>query len=201
MSRLAVEFSIAYASLRSSIFLGLTLLAAIAFSQVNTAILDNHLFTILRNRKNSHSQLYFSLKLVKMDRAENKLPIGCHLVTPRRCYMHHGIYLGESEVIHYSGIRRSLKPGPIEVTDLQGFADGKPLWIVQEPCHYSSSEIVHRARSRIGERQYKILSNNCEHFCNWCISGKSYSAQVNACLHSPRYLLALILALKPYFIA
>lgn len=201
MNRLAVDVSIVYSSLRSSMLLGLTLLVAIACSQLNAATFDNYLLSSLRNRRTQQSQLYFSLKLVNIEQAEDKLPVGCHLITSRKFYMHHGIYLGGGEVIHYSGIRRSLKPGPIEVTNLQSFANGKPLWILQEACRYSSDEIVSRARSRIGESKYKILSNNCEHFCSWCVSGKSYSAQVNACLHSPRYLLAFISSLEPYFTA
>jgi len=43
---------------------------------------------------------------------------------------------------------------------------------------YSPEEIVRRARSRIGEDDYRLLTNNCEHFCNWCLHGVSRSAQV-----------------------
>jgi hypothetical protein len=44
--------------------------------------------------------------------------------------------------------------------------------------HYSPEEIVPRARSRLGENHYRLLANNCEHFCNWCLSGVSHSPQV-----------------------
>jgi hypothetical protein len=43
---------------------------------------------------------------------------------------------------------------------------------------YSPKEIVRRARSRIGENDYRLLTNNCEHFCNWCLYGVNRSAQV-----------------------
>jgi hypothetical protein len=43
---------------------------------------------------------------------------------------------------------------------------------------YPPEEIVRRARLRLGENDYRLLSNNCEHFCNWCISGISRSPQV-----------------------
>lgn len=33
-------------------------------------------------------------------------------------------------------------------------------------------------RSRVGEKRYNILTNNCEHFCNWCIDGVSGTGQV-----------------------
>jgi hypothetical protein len=31
-------------------------------------------------------------------------PLGSHLVTPRRGYLHHGIYVGARKVVHYSGL-------------------------------------------------------------------------------------------------
>jgi hypothetical protein len=33
------------------------------------------------------------------------------------------------------------------------------------------------ARARIGENEYRVLTNNCEHFCNWCVCGAGRSAQ------------------------
>jgi hypothetical protein len=128
-------------------------------------------------------------------------PVGSHLISPRRFYVHHGIHLGGGRVAHYSGYSSSIKPGPIEVTDLQSFASGRPVWILQEDGEYSSDEIVSRAQSRIGERHYRIFSNNCEHFCSWCIRGESYSVQVEALLRSPRGFFSMISALQPRFIA
>jgi len=42
-----------------------------------------------------------------------------------------------------------------------------------------------RARSRLGENDYRLLTNNCEHFYNWCLSGVSRSAQVERRLQLP----------------
>lgn len=142
-----------------------------------------------------------SLKPVNIEQALGSVPIGAHLVSPRRFYLHHGIYLGGAEVAHYSGFSGSLKSGPIEVTDLEHFAKGKPVWIVDEHCEYCAEEVAHRARSRLGEDQYRVISNNCEHFCSWCTTGESYSSQINAYLHRPRHLFALISALHPQLIA
>lgn len=44
---------------------------------------------------------------------------------------------------------------------------------------YSPDETVHRARSRIGEKDYNLLFNNCEHFALWCKTGISESFQVS----------------------
>ena len=43
---------------------------------------------------------------------------------------------------------------------------------------YSPEETVERAKSRLGERAYNLLLNNCEHFAIWCKTGKSESTQV-----------------------
>lgn len=44
---------------------------------------------------------------------------------------------------------------------------------------YSPEETVQRARSKIGERQYNLVFNNCEHFAVWCKTGLSESRQIN----------------------
>ena len=44
---------------------------------------------------------------------------------------------------------------------------------------YSPEETVARARSRLGETSYNLLTNNCEHFAIWCKTGVSESLQVN----------------------
>jgi hypothetical protein len=41
-------------------------------------------------------------------------------------------------------------------------------------------EVVRRARSRLGEDRYHVLTNNCEHFCEWCVHGQNRSYQVDA---------------------
>jgi len=43
---------------------------------------------------------------------------------------------------------------------------------------YSAEETVQRALSRIGEEEYHLLKNNCEHFAIWCKTGKADSVQV-----------------------
>lgn len=49
---------------------------------------------------------------------------------------------------------------------------------------YSPEETVARARSRLGETNYNLLTNNCEHFAIWCKTGVSESLQVNGMLGS-----------------
>lgn len=44
---------------------------------------------------------------------------------------------------------------------------------------YSPEETIQRARSRLGENEYNLAFNNCEHFAIWCKTGISESHQVN----------------------
>lgn len=43
---------------------------------------------------------------------------------------------------------------------------------------YDAGETVERAYSRIGEEEYNLVTNNCEHFAIWCKTGLSESSQV-----------------------
>lgn len=45
------------------------------------------------------------------------------------------------------------------------------------------AEVIHRARSKLGEKQYCPFTNNCEHFAMWCKTGKSSSDQVRKAGH------------------
>ncbi|MGX6566868.1 lecithin retinol acyltransferase family protein [Cupriavidus necator] len=121
------------------------------------------------------------------------IPLGAHLTTDRHGYVHHGIYAGSGEVVHYVGFKGFLRCGPVEKTTLAGFADGHGLRV--EPAtqaRYVEGEIVRRATARLGEDDYRLLTNNCEHFCTWCLSGESRSEQVEALLSHPwRALLAI----------
>jgi hypothetical protein len=51
--------------------------------------------------------------------------------------------------------------------------------------------------SRVGENRYRLLTNNCEHFCNWCLWGKSYSEQVRCFITHPFSTLRLLLQNLP----
>ena len=107
------------------------------------------------------------------------LPLGSHVITPRLGYNHHGIYVGDGKVVQYGGLVRGLRTGPVEEVPLIRFTRGFPLWERPEPAlHFDRDEIVRRARSRVGEDRYQLLSNNCEHFCEWCLRATPRSYQV-----------------------
>jgi hypothetical protein len=125
---------------------------------------------------------------------------GAHLVTQRRGYAHHGIYVGGGKVVHYAGYAGAAQRGPVAEVTLDDFAAGHAIAVVPHPLPtFAGQEAVRRARSRLGENSYRLLTNNCEHFCAWCLFGESRSEQVHACLTRPhaglRALICLVSAL------
>jgi len=88
-------------------------------------------------------------------------------------YEHHGIDYGDQTVIHY---RKGTET--IERTSKAYFTDGRKVYIKRYPLRYIADTVIQRAESRLGERKYNILFNNCEHFATWCITGVSYSQQI-----------------------
>lgn len=104
---------------------------------------------------------------------------GDHLVTPRIGYTHHGIFVGNDRVVHYSGFADGISKGVIEVTSLKAFCNGNKVTVRTYAIRkYSHEESVTRAYSRLGEDLYNLLINNCEHFATWCITGWHSSEQV-----------------------
>jgi hypothetical protein len=112
--------------------------------------------------------------------------LGSELVTCRSGYEHHGIYAGNGMVIHYAGFAKSLHRGPVEEVTVEQFAAGHEVAIRQNPAaKFVGMEAVRRARSRLGEDNYHLLTNNCEHFVTWCLDGRARSRQVQACFSHP----------------
>jgi Lecithin retinol acyltransferase len=110
-------------------------------------------------------------------------PLGAHLVSPRRFYTHHGVYVGAGRVVHYAGLSSTLHAGPVEEVSLEHFGAGRPISVRVDPAFpFDSEQVVQRALSRLGEQRYRVLTNNCEHFCEWCVRGHSRSRQVEAWL-------------------
>lgn len=106
-------------------------------------------------------------------------PVGAHLISPRRGYTHHGIYAGLGKVLHYAGLARRLRRGPVEEVSLENFANGRAVHVEcrNEPA-LAADDIMDRARSRLGENRYRLLTNNCEHYAEWSRFGTGRSRQV-----------------------
>jgi len=94
-------------------------------------------------------------------------------------YQHHGVASGDGTVIHFGRGIFDLENAEIEQVSMADFCDGKSIEIVNSKRSFANAEIVDRARSRIGEKNYDLWDNNCEHFVNWCRSGEHESPQIN----------------------
>ena len=93
-------------------------------------------------------------------------------------YTHHGLGIGGDRVIHYSGLADNLtNEGVIEEISLEDFAQGKEISIKPHLLRKHNPNAIIRGGLRLGEAQYHVLHNNCEHFVEWCISGEHQSKQ------------------------
>ncbi|WP_295359651.1 lecithin retinol acyltransferase family protein [uncultured Succiniclasticum sp.] len=101
---------------------------------------------------------------MSVEEAKAVLKIGDHIKVMRPAYSHHGIYIGEGKVIEYNEfiVQESL---------LEDFSNGDKIIFVDEYSPYEKEKIVQRARSRLGERNYNLVWNNCDNFATWCRCG------------------------------
>ncbi|BCV36056.1 lecithin retinol acyltransferase family protein [Shewanella indica] len=107
-----------------------------------------------------------------------KFKAGDHLVTnidPLGLTEHHGLCVGNDQVIH------QRKDGFVERLSLSEFSGGAK--VRRKAIAYDRDGAVERAKSLLGYRPYHLLSNNCEHFVNWCIDETETSNQVSNNLH------------------
>jgi hypothetical protein len=105
-----------------------------------------------------------------------------HLQVPRQhgLFLHHGIDLGDGSVAHYLEGREILRSPVAE------FSRGEPVAAVPyaEGTCSPAGVTLRRAMGRLGEQNYNLLFNNCEHFAHWCKTGRHRSAQVEDWLHT-----------------
>ena len=99
---------------------------------------------------------------------------GDHLQVPRQhgLFNHHGIDLGDGTVAHYLEGREILR------SSIEDFSAGEIFSIVIHKDASSNGLTLRRAMSRLGEQRYNLLFNNCEHFANWCKTGRHRSNQM-----------------------
>lgn len=110
------------------------------------------------------------------------LSVGSHIYVIRPGYLHHGLYIGSDQVIHYGGSDHGEDESDrVRLVRLSTFSRGAVVRVIaHNNPRFSAWESVMRACDRLGEDEYSLLTNNCEHFVNWCIEGKASSAQVKA---------------------
>ncbi|MBN1062373.1 hypothetical protein DVV95_11165 [Clostridium botulinum] len=106
----------------------------------------------------------FSSEVKNLEKAD-------HLFVQRFGYTHHGLYIGNGNIIHY--LAEAIKVDSLEI-----FANGAKIHKKSDdesPIKYLREEIVSRAYRRCGEDKYNLFKNNCENFVRWCrAGGKEY---------------------------
>lgn len=105
-------------------------------------------------------------------------PLGSHLKVSGGAYSHHGVYIGDHRVVHYTGEVGRKRHARVQVDALSTFARGGTVQVVRYARRLSGRAAVERALSRVGESSYDLVFNNCEHFARWCCTGDHASEQV-----------------------
>lgn len=130
-----------------------------------------------------------------IDLAENQKEIwirrnpnkGNHIKVNRGVYTHHGVYISDDEVIHFTGTEDDSildwSKNEVIKTDLEYFLRGGELEVKEYTDDelkdlYPVEHIVAYARACLGNREYNLIFNNCEHFANTCTLGRFRSNQV-----------------------
>ena len=125
----------------------------------------------------------------------SELRRGDHITFDRKLYSHHAIveYIdrrnGKIGVIHYNktpeGCRQDIFSSPKrrgKASGVQGTYKFKnePVYLIIHPdgrC-LDPDTVVAIAQARVGESEYELVNNNCEHFAMSCKTGVSASYQV-----------------------
>lgn len=113
---------------------------------------------------------------------------GAHIRVQTPNYYHHGIYIGNDEVVQFGlpnaiyGSWDDIKVLRSPIEEFCGGANFIEVYVFDRKelkRKKSNAEIVATALSKVGEGGYHLLSNNCEHFANFCVFGQSVSTQID----------------------
>ena len=113
---------------------------------------------------------------------------GAHIRVQIGEIYHHGIYIGNDEVVQFGmpftlgNMKSDIKVIRSPISDfLQGgFLEVRVFNKKEKKLKNSDDKIVSIALSRLGEGNYDLLKNNCEHFANECVFNQKKSSQVDA---------------------
>ncbi|GHU75070.1 hypothetical protein FACS189461_0600 [Spirochaetia bacterium] len=109
------------------------------------------------------------------------------LIANRGLYKHFGIYIGNGRVIHYASNEACNELDPskaiVHETTISGFmkksGDIKIRKLADTKSPFTASEVIERARERLGETEYDLARNNCEHLANYCQTEENRSDQID----------------------
>jgi hypothetical protein len=93
-------------------------------------------------------------------------------------YTHHGIDCGDGTVIHFTGEPGKKSDAAVARTAMGDFALDSIVHVREYSHKDDPVTVVGRAESKLGGKEYNLVTNNCEHFATWCCTGKTASQQV-----------------------
>ncbi|OYD93777.1 hypothetical protein CDG76_17515 [Nostoc sp. 'Peltigera membranacea cyanobiont' 210A] len=105
--------------------------------------------------------------------------IYCSIYNNSKSPYHHGIDCGNDTVIHYKNNYKHGKDGIILWVPMNEFAKNRKIYIKKYDKSDPPLVVFMRAKRRLGEKNYNIFYNNCEHFAHYCKTGKPISPQVD----------------------
>ena len=106
---------------------------------------------------------------------------GDHIKIRHGLYAHHGIYIGDGQVIHFSGVHPRKEAATIRYGALARFAGPlrtSAIEVVPYARTFAPGEVIARAKSRLNQSGFNLFGNNCEMFARWCKTGEIVSEQV-----------------------
>jgi len=85
------------------------------------------------------------------------------------------------KILEYSGTVHRINGhfASIQSNTITFNSGGDMMYVVDydNGCSYPNEETLRRARTRLGETRYNLITNNCEHFATWCKTGREDSQQ------------------------
>lgn len=97
-------------------------------------------------------------------------------------FRHYGVDLGDGTVVHFRGkIQYIHADAWIQRTDRAEFCrEGRMFAAPEVRYRFPPDEVAQRALKQVGCNfgGYHFMTNNCEHFANWCACGHRISRQV-----------------------
>jgi hypothetical protein len=98
-------------------------------------------------------------------------------------FRHYGIFVGNDSVVHFVGDSGYFSGDlRIKQTSINEFAKGTFVDVdvyAMNQRVFPREEVVNRALNNVGSAWggYNVLTNNCEHFTQWAITGNKVSRQ------------------------
>lgn len=108
-------------------------------------------------------------------------PRGTHIKIWCGAYWHHGIYIGDDTVVHFTGVRANKTAASVRYGSLAEFAGSAgvlAIEVVEYARCFDPEEVIRRAHRLVGRDGYNVINNNCEASARWCMTGEFESNQV-----------------------